>query len=316
MANLLAPVAKAKFFDNTGRPANGYKLFTYAAGTSTKLATKISANGADNANPIVLDFRGEANIWLPPNVAYKFIFTSPSDTDPPLAPIWTVDNIVDSQLVTLYGGVDTGIANAYALNFTANFSAYTDGIVIYWLPSHTNTGASTINVNGLGPVAVVNQDGSALAAGQIRANQIAEILYKGTGFILLSSLTVISTGTFQATFDVGFTAPLAVNINYARFGNTVTLFNGTGGLTGTSNSTAFQATGAAIPVGLRPSGNRGMLCSNLRDNGISDKFGKLLITPGGSMEFSLYTGTVFNNAGFTAAGSKGLVDGWQVSYTL
>lgn len=201
MTNLLAPVAKAKFFDNNGRPAVGYKLFTYQAGTDTKSDTFPSAgSGVPNANPITMDYRGEANIWVPPNVAYKFVFAAPNDTDPPTAPIWTVDNIVDSQLVTLWGGVDTGIANAYVLDFTANFTSYTDGIVIYWIPSNANTGPSTINVNGLGPVAITNQDGSPLYLGQLQANQVALIIYSGTGFILIAFDPLPSINTQNADY--------------------------------------------------------------------------------------------------------------------
>lgn len=206
MSNLLAPVAKAKFFGNNGQPAVGYKLFTYQAGTSTKLATYVDqTTGTPNTNPVILDFRGEANIWIPPNTAYKFVFAPPTDTDPPTASIWTVDNIVDSQLVTLYGGVDSGIANAYVLNFVSNFTAYADGIAIFWIPSHTNTGASTINVNGLGPVPIINQDGSALYLGQLQANEFSLIIYKGTGFNLIDFglLPTINTQNTNYTFAIG-----------------------------------------------------------------------------------------------------------------
>lgn len=203
MTNVLSQVAKQKFFDNNGRPAAGYKLFTYEAGTNTKLATyQGPTTGSPNTNPIVLNFRGEADIWTPPNVAYKYVFALPTDTDPPGAPIWSVDQIVDSQLITLYGGVDTGIANAYVLNFVANFTAYTDGIVIYWIPSNTNTGPSTINVNGLGPVNILNQDGSPLYLGQIVANQVTQIIYKGAGFLLITGdlLPTINTKNVNYTF--------------------------------------------------------------------------------------------------------------------
>lgn len=205
MTNVLSSVAKQKFFDNNGKPAVGYKLFTYAAGTSTKLATyQDGGTGSPNTNPIVLDFRGECDLWVPPNVAYKYVFAPPNDTDPPTHPIWSVDDIVDSQLVTLWGGVDTGIANAYVLNFVANFTAYTDGIVIYWIPSNTNTGASTINVNGLGPVAITNQDGSPLYLGQLQANQVALIIYKGTGFVLVAFglLPTINTQNTSYTLQI------------------------------------------------------------------------------------------------------------------
>jgi hypothetical protein len=200
VTNSLAPALKQKFFTNNGKPAAGYKVFTYAAGTDTKLDTYQSANGAANANPIILDFRGEANIWTPPNVAYKFVYSPPNDTDPPTSPIWTIDEVVDSQLVTLWGGVDTGIANAYVLDFTANFTSYTDGIVIYWLPSNTNTGPSTINVNGLGPVPITNQDGSPLYLGQLQANQVALIVYRSTGFTLVATALLPSINTENGNY--------------------------------------------------------------------------------------------------------------------
>lgn len=183
----LSPWPKAQFFDNNGKPLVGGKLFTYIASTTTKLATYVDSFGlSPNANPIILDYRGECRLWIPPNTAYKYTLAPPNDTDPPTNAIWTVDSVVNAQLLTLYGGVDVGVSNSYILNFVASFTSYTDGIVIYWVPANTNTGASTINVNGLGPVPIVNQDGSALYAGQLRANQFATIVYRSGSFALVS----------------------------------------------------------------------------------------------------------------------------------
>jgi hypothetical protein len=184
---VLSPTPKQAFFDNNGRPGVGMKLFSYVAGTSTKLATYVDSVGVtQNTNPIILDFRGECSLWIPPNVPYKLVLAAANDTDPPASPIWSVDQLANSQLTTLFGGTDTGVTNAYVLTFAANFSAYTTGIVIYWIPSNTNTGPSTVNVNGLGPVAIVNQDGSQLYAGEIRANEFAQIIFQGSEFVLLS----------------------------------------------------------------------------------------------------------------------------------
>lgn len=188
MANVLTPNAKQQFFDNNGRPANGYKLFTYVAGSSTKRATYgDSTLSTVNTNPIILDYRGEANVWLVPNLGYKFIFAPANDTDPPTNPIWSVDNISSAQLLTLYGGVDTGSANNYVLTFVAPYTSYIDGTVIYWVPSNTNTGASTLNVNGLGALALINQNGSALTAGQLVVNQVAVVMLKSGQWLLISS---------------------------------------------------------------------------------------------------------------------------------
>lgn len=225
MTNVLAPVLKQKFFTNNGAPAYGYKVFTYEAGTNTKLDTYQSSNGAANTNPIILDFRGEANIWIPPNVAYKFVYSPPNDTDPPTSPIWTIDNVTESQLITLYGGVDTGIADAYVLNFTANFTTYTDGIVIYWTPSNTNTGAAvTINVNGLGPVSLTMPDGSNPPAGIIPQDGYVQIIYRGTGFhLMFSSELLPERGSFTIRATNGFTTVPTGTANWTRNGSIVTM---------------------------------------------------------------------------------------------
>src|SRR5882672_40801 len=162
----LSPTPIYKGWDANGIPLAGGQLFTYQAGTTTKLAAYLDSTGTVATNPIRLNARGETPLWIPPNVAYKYVLASATDTDPPGAPIQTTDNVVNSQLLTLYGGVDTGIVNAYVLNFSAQFTSYTDGIAIYWIPSHTNTGPSTININGIGVTAIVNQDGTPLGANQ------------------------------------------------------------------------------------------------------------------------------------------------------
>lgn len=93
----LSPLPIQKFFDNAGRPLNGGLLFTYVTGTNTKLATYTdSTGGTPNTNPIRLDFRGEARIWLDQTLTYRFVLAPENDTDPPTAPIWSVDGITTS----------------------------------------------------------------------------------------------------------------------------------------------------------------------------------------------------------------------------
>lgn len=89
----LSPLPIQKFFDNNGRPLVGGLLFTYAAGTTTPVDTYSDSGGTLNTNPVVLDFRGEARVWLDPSLVYKFILSPANDTDPPTNPIWTVDQI-------------------------------------------------------------------------------------------------------------------------------------------------------------------------------------------------------------------------------
>lgn len=209
MSNVLSPLIKQQFIGATGAPLAFGLLYTYQAGTSAPLAT-YNASGAANPNPVVLDAAGRADVWVPPNVAYKFNLTDSAGNQIPGFPI---DNVVDSQLITLYGGVDTGVANAYVLNFSANFNAYTDGIIIYWIPAHSNSAGPTININGLGVVPIVNQNGSALSANQILANQVMEILYKGGSFLLLNvSSTTLAPSLNTQNANYTFQASDANNI--------------------------------------------------------------------------------------------------------
>ena len=205
---VLMPSIVFREYDNNGNPLAFGKLFTYQAGSTTKLATYTDSTGVTpNTNPVILNSRGEAQVWLPPNVAYKFVSAPSTDTDPPTNPIRTVDQVIQSQILTLYGGVDSGIVNAYVINYAANFTSYVDGIGIYWIPAHTNTGPSTINVNGLGVVNIVNQDGSALGSNQLIANQIAFILCKGGQFLLSSVLGSGGVLTVAAVNLTGTTIP-------------------------------------------------------------------------------------------------------------
>jgi hypothetical protein len=177
MANVLSPNAKQQFFSNDGKPLVGGLLFSYAAGSSTKVDTFTGPGAGTNTNPIELNFRGECDLWLVPNFHYKLVLSPATDTDPPTNPIWTVDDVVNAQLLSLFGGVDTGSANAYVITFDANFDTLTDGIIIYWVPSNTNTGPSTLNVNGLGPIDIENQDGTPTYPGEIKAGQVQAVIY-------------------------------------------------------------------------------------------------------------------------------------------
>lgn len=70
-----------------GQPNVGGKVSTYIAGTTTPQATYTDAGGGTpNANPVILDARGEANIFW--NGVYKVTLTDAAGVT-----IWTADNI-------------------------------------------------------------------------------------------------------------------------------------------------------------------------------------------------------------------------------
>ena len=82
------PSPRWQFFStSTGKPLVGGKLYTYSAGTTTPLATYTDSTGSTpNTNPIVLDSRGEASIWVGSGL-YKFVLKDAAGNT-----IWTEDN--------------------------------------------------------------------------------------------------------------------------------------------------------------------------------------------------------------------------------
>lgn len=94
MSFALSPLPVFHFDDDNGNPLVGGQLFTYAAGTTTPIATyTTSAGTTPNTNPVILNSRGECVVWLASGTSYKLVLATATDTNPPTNPIWTVDNI-------------------------------------------------------------------------------------------------------------------------------------------------------------------------------------------------------------------------------
>jgi hypothetical protein len=110
MANYLNPWSARQFVDANSTPYSGAKLFTYVAGSSTKVTTyKDSAGVSNHANPIILNTKGEPAdvggssqpIWQAGGAAVKLVLAPAGDTDPPTSPISTWDNIAGINDATL-----------------------------------------------------------------------------------------------------------------------------------------------------------------------------------------------------------------------
>jgi len=85
---------KVPFFDDNANFLVSGKLYTYQAGTTTPLATYTDYTGnTANANPIILNGRGECNLWVTAGSAYKFVLKTSAD-----AIIWTQDNVTTGDV--------------------------------------------------------------------------------------------------------------------------------------------------------------------------------------------------------------------------
>lgn len=130
----LTPSPKQQIFGTDGAPLVGGKIYTYAAGTSTPIATYTdSGAGTANTNPIILDSYGQANIWLLDTVSYKFVVKDATDVL-----LYTVDNItVPADLNSFASPPPIG-------STTPNTGAFTT--LSATSLTLTGTGASKLNV--------------------------------------------------------------------------------------------------------------------------------------------------------------------------
>ena len=77
--------------------------------------------------------------------------------------------------------------NAKTITLNPAPGAYIDGMAISFKNATQNTGAVTLNVNGLGAKSVVKPNGSVLKSGNLKANSVYTVRYNGTNFILQGS---------------------------------------------------------------------------------------------------------------------------------
>lgn len=94
MTQLLpTPIFRAE--DNNGNPLAGGALWTYQAGTTTPQVTYTDATGGTpNPNPVPLNARGEASIWLSTAQSYKLLLV---DGFGVTIPGWPIDNVISAD---------------------------------------------------------------------------------------------------------------------------------------------------------------------------------------------------------------------------
>lgn len=250
------PAPILRFTDNAGNPAVGGTVLTQVGGVNYPTYQDVNGNTA-LPNPIPLNSRGEvstalgasAQCFLEPGVAYTFTLYDAAGNQ-----LWQAPYVAGAQ-VSLYGGVDTGAANAYVLANVPNIPALQNGYVVYWIPANANTGASTINVNGLGAVAIVNPDGSALTGGEIAAGQPVEIMYYNGNWTLLLGALAAGSGSF-----VGQLNTVNVTVKYSISGRLVSLTFPVGVYGPTSAGSELPLLG--LPAALTPTTAKSVAASS------------------------------------------------------
>lgn len=170
----------------------------------------------------------------------------------------TDEKVSKSDYIKLSGFcVAAGSANALAITLEPSPLSYEAGQRFYVKAATANTSdAPTLNVNGLGGKTICRLDGSALAVGELAADNIYELIYDGSAFRLggsskfytdaLKSVSVNTTLT--AAGWVGTAAPYIQTVTVSGVGVT------TNGLVNVSWDISDEAYQVSLKAKLKLSG--------------------------------------------------------------
>jgi hypothetical protein len=183
-----------------------------------------------------------------------------------LQPYFAVQDIQNSLMHYVAGA---GTANAQTITLSPAVLALVAGQTFRFLPSVSNTGALTLNVNGLGATAV-QYKGKACVGGEVVQNVPAEVTYDGTQFQLANHgggwADFSASATYSAATTMTFTGVTTNTWKYQRHGKRVDIIvNATGTLGGTATTAvlvdlpiaASSVNGGSFPVFISNNGTVG-----------------------------------------------------------
>lgn len=174
----LMPNGQQQFIDATGKPyANGRVWFysNFPTCTILKNTYQNEAGTVLNTNPVQLDAAGRATIFG--TGAYCQVLKDANNTT-----IWTKYTSDTSSASNLgWGGTGSGTANAQTVNVLG--FTYLNGQTFYYIPAASNTGPTTIQVNGqtvAGVVKTTPAGVTTLSGGEIVAGNVVGVTYVAT----------------------------------------------------------------------------------------------------------------------------------------
>lgn len=132
---------------------------------------------------------------------------------------WSPYNVPDYALTT-------GSANTYAITLDPVPASYTTGMVVHFKANFSNTGAATLNVNGLGAVTIKRNYDQNLSADDIKSGQMVIVMYDGTNFQMLTQLGSPPPYSDPASYGFSLAGGLYYKIVYTH--GYITSYSGVG----------------------------------------------------------------------------------------
>jgi len=172
----ISPTPKLQFLDANGNPLSYGLLYTYIAGTTSPLTTyTTAAQTTANTNPIVLDSRGQADVWLLAGFGYKFTLQNSSGVLQ-----YTVDNITAAGTISTQNADAVAITGGTISGVTINGPITGDLTGDVFGDVYGNMSGQTVNVS---VVKAGNYNGGQLAGLRNKIiNGAMEIAQRGTSF--------------------------------------------------------------------------------------------------------------------------------------
>lgn len=171
----LLPNGEQQFIDANGKPYANGKVYFYSNFPTCTILKNTYQNEAGtvlNTNPVVLSAMGTATIFG--SGAYCQVLKDQNGNT-----VWTKYTSDTSSASTLsWGGTSGGTANAQTVS-ASGFSGV-NGQTLYFIAGNTNTGPTTLSVNGASAAAVVNDTisgVSALVGGEIVTGEVVGVTY-------------------------------------------------------------------------------------------------------------------------------------------
>ncbi|MGG1948966.1 hypothetical protein AB1286_29870 [Trinickia sp. NRRL B-1857] len=212
MGALLAPDPMFRAYDNNNNPLAGGQLYTYQAGTTTPATTYTdSTAGTSNSNPVVLNARGEAPVWLSPTQAYKLVLKDANGNT-----IWTVDQVTSPAPVAVGNmtdelgsdgnpgfktGADFTPGTTTSLTLSQNYGTAANIWVAF---DAAEQGADSFSLNGRtltfnapipnGTIKVYVKGGTTLTTGTPSAGTITDASVAANAAIDSSKLSFLNSG--------------------------------------------------------------------------------------------------------------------------
>lgn len=211
----VAPQTFGTVLDDSGRIVVGGCVWTYAAGTTTQIATYSNSTGTLNANPIVADYAGRYTAFLIAGTNYKFVYENvPCSSSTHGTVLRTADNIAgnpsSSATLDVTGVAGEALTAGQAVYLSDGSGSKTAG---QWFKADNTNGysSSTAVAVGLVPSSIASGSSGTIRLGGVVPN-LSGLLVGTTYYIGTGGALTLTPPTNRRTIGIADTTTSLVMV--------------------------------------------------------------------------------------------------------